>query len=101
MPETWYFDNDFRCVYQEDERGDEETDEVEARIGSSYVAPIIPIDRTTNSSNTGPRKKIKLTLHALKKPPGPPKKSESRVATEDDDSAAEPSSSVNRATAGK
>lgn len=51
--ETWYFDIDCKCVYQEDERGEEESQEVLAVIGSRPVAAKVPIKIPTKKA---PRK---------------------------------------------
>ena len=48
LANTWYFDLDFPCVYQDDERGEEETEGVEDSIGAHPVDAIIPIDRSAS-----------------------------------------------------
>lgn len=81
MEDIWYFDIHFRWVYQEGEHGQEETEEVDDRIGSHVVPALIPIAKNTNSSSGRPRKKSKLVLH----PPRLPKKSKSRVNSSDNE----------------
>ena len=52
MPNTWYFDLNFKCIFQDAERGDNETGDVIQRIGSELVAAVIAIRK----SNSGTRK---------------------------------------------
>lgn len=37
MHNSWYFDVDYPRVYQDDERGQDETDDIEQRIGSRLL----------------------------------------------------------------
>lgn len=82
LPETWHYDVNFRCVYQEDELEAEETEEVEGRIGSRPVSAVIPIAQKTNgpSGTSNPKRKLVLSppqKHSLKK-------SKSLVDSDDD-----------------
>ena len=64
LKDIWYFDLGHKCIiYQENERGDEETRQVTGVIGSQAVAAIVPIDSvasgtpaTATSSRKGKRK---------------------------------------------
>ncbi|KAL9076927.1 MAG: hypothetical protein Q9161_000560, partial [Pseudevernia consocians] len=92
MPEMWYYDIDFRCQVQEKEHGDEETKDVETRVGSFSVPSLIPIVKNPDSddddgseerpkfkkSKTGP---LKLFLRGPRKPVF---KSKSLVSTDDE-----------------
>ena len=50
MPEMWYYDIDFRCQVQEKEHGDEETKDVETRVGSFSVPSLILIVKNPDST---------------------------------------------------
>ena len=56
MKDTWYFDLDYKCMYQDDEHGDEETEEVMGRIGSKAVAALVPIQKGAAGSRKGKEK---------------------------------------------
>lgn len=71
LDNTWYFVLGFKCVHQDNERGEDESEDVEDIIGSSVLAATgnaLPTTSITNSTINTPRKKSKLILHPPIKP---------------------------------
>ena len=66
LPEKWTFDINYRCRYQDEERGDDETEDILSRVGTHLVSAIVPITKKEDNSRG---RRVKLILRPPKPPP--------------------------------
>ena len=86
LPEKWYFDIEYKCKHQTEERGDDETMELKDEIGSA----IIRVTSRPASVKKSPKKPLRLTYKGGPRR-GIDKKSPSeRSESDDEESAATP-----------